>query len=205
MFKLHQSVLLLLLAICVNRSVLAAHPAVSFSASYTSTVVGAGDGGRSMSGKVWVSQGKIRRETEHEGHVMVLLVDPANHKYLQLVPDQGIYEDVGGKLADVKAMLGGPADLFVDNPHFPCRSQEGLSCTATGTATVDGRKCDEWLYSDREVNEWSECIDQSLPILIEKKQPGRIFELTNIRVGHIDPKLFKVPPDLKPAVLHGQQ
>jgi hypothetical protein len=180
---------------------------VSFSAQVTSMGTSPDGGSMTMTGKLWVSHGMIRRESLDEGHVMVVLNDPAHKKSLHLVPDQGFYEDVsalsgtrGGFYTD-DLIPGGPADVLVHDLKNPCANEPGVHCKRIGPDSVNGRPCEKWRLASAAGKPWTECIDQGLGAIIEQDRNGRLFTLTEIREGPQEASLFLLPTDMKLVVL----
>lgn len=181
-------------------------PKASFSSNYTSAQIMPNGKSMKMSGQLWVRDGKIRRETIFEGHVMDLIIDTNSHKTLSLVPDQGFYEDVSNKLAAMSAMPGGPGDFnfFVANTRNPCSAMKNTQCSSERSDSVGGRTCQVWSFKTPTGAEWSECIDGHLPIALRTERAGRTIELTGIKEGAQSARLFRPPPELKLVVLKGE-
>jgi len=183
-----------------------ASSSASFSADYAISGSGPKGAAMTMRGKLWAAHGKVRREVVFEGHVMALIIDTSRNVTLNVVPDQGFYEDVSNKLDLMNAMPGGPADfnVFIRNQANPCDGDSALTCASGDLQMVDGRSCRSWAITPREGDSWNECIDQQLSVVIKKEQRGRSMELTNIKVGKQRPALFQPPPDLRLVVLKGE-
>jgi hypothetical protein len=185
--------------------VLAATLEPAFSADYRASGPGPGlNRTIELTGRVWVSHGKIRQETMDEGHVMILLMEPASQSVIQVVPDQGFYQDASDEV-ELRSLPGGPDDFRVYAPDNPCERLSTSTCTKLGTETINGRACENWqVVADNQATQTA-CIDQRLGFIVKKVQDNRTFELTNIFEGKQPPSLFKVPAGLKRIVLNDCQ
>lgn len=169
---------------------------LSFSALYSSTSSGSGQGrmNMSMSGTIFVGDGKVRTEGLDQGHVMAHIIDPTQHTAYMLVPDQGFYEDDSH---------GGMPALPPDAPSFlaydrdnPCAGAAGVTCSKQDAASVGDRPCDNWQFNQAG-NSWVGCIDRKTGLMLRKQLGNRTFEMHDVRFGAQDPKLFVIPSDLK--------
>jgi len=187
----------------------AGEPSASFTAQYKSeNVRSLGGETETLTGKIWVSEGRVRSETLDEGHVMAIIFDPAKHNTFMLVPDQGFYQNVSKRfyedinkprprIINYDLIPGGPADILIYDVQNPCAHQEGIVCMRTGSDTVAGRSCDTWQFTDGDGTKWTECIDAGLAIVIKRELAGQVYTLTNIKAGPQNPQLFRVPSNLK--------
>lgn len=197
---------------CCDFAVAAIPPdGVSFSAHYESTVKGMHGEMETQTGKLWVAQGMIRSETLDEGHVMALINNPAKRETLNLVPDQGFYQDVSKRFyLDTSApsnlppgmivithdlIPGAPGDIFVDRSN-PCAGISGATCASLGPDTVDGRQCINWRLTSKN-GAWTECVDQKWGLLLKGERSGNTWAVSHIVEGKQHAKLFRVPADLQ--------
>src|SRR5580704_5180601 len=103
------------------------------------SVAPGGPGGRGGRGpqrtKIFVAPGFLRTDGLDRGHVMSNVQDFARQKNIQIVPDQGWYNET-----DLQPGRGGRGpDLRQYDLSNPCAGQDGISCTKIGTDAVDGR------------------------------------------------------------------
>jgi hypothetical protein len=174
----------------------AATAPVSFSATYQSTSRAAVQNPAEMGrkGTIWVANGKIRTEYLDEGHVMAHIMDPAQHTLYLMVPDQGFYED--DSKGGIPALPRKAPTVWIYNVADPCSSDTGTTCTHVGVDNVDGRACESWQFA-RDSESWTVCIDKSTGIALRKIEGDHTFELANVKVGKINPRLFELSPGLK--------
>jgi hypothetical protein len=189
----------IVLAVGVTYAI-AAPPSPAFSADYSASGPGLHGSLITVAGMVWVAHDKIRRETLDEGHLMVFLIDPAAHTVTQLVPDQGFYADTSN-LPGLESMPGGPSDFLPYDPTNPCANRADVVCTSKGVQTIRGRACVSWRLKHSTGSTVDGCIDRKLGFMVEKSEGDRHFEMSNIREGIQDARLFEIPSDLKKVSL----
>ena len=70
---------------------------------------------------------------------------------------------------------------------------EGWSCKNLGTDQVNGRTCDHWQVTDKNVKISNLWIDQKIHFAIKAVSQDSSFELTNIKEGEPSASLFEIP------------
>jgi hypothetical protein len=172
-----------------------------FSADYTAQTTAAG--GRSVTGKIYVSSPKIRIEANTGGRAATVISDQVTQISEILMPQQNMYMEI--HVNQDNPMLRGVTLPPNVDPNHPCSAN--ATCENVGTETVNGRTCDKWVTTDTKGTSTA-WIDQKLHFPIKAQNAnGAVWQVTNIKEGPPDPSLFEVPPGYRkfdmPAAMGG--
>ena len=153
-------------------------------------------GSREVTGKMYMGQGAMRMDMEHDGQQSVMITRFANKTVDILMPKQQMYMEFN---AGQNAMRRGPGmdQLKPYDPKNPCSAEEGATCKNLGTETVNGRMCDHWQVTSKEGKVSDLWIDQKLHFPIKGTNADTTWLLTNIKEGDPGASLFEVPADYK--------
>lgn len=164
-----------------------------------------------MTGKLFFDAGKMRMDMQMAagrgpmgGNVSMIHNGATKTSYM-LMNDEKMYMEMksngrmgrGPRMPDVRHYTGNP-----------CETEEGMTCKKVGEETVNGRDCEKWEFtsaSDPSKNHTA-WIDKKLHIPVKNVSAESTFELSNIKEGAQDKKLFEVPSDYQkfdPASMMG--
>lgn len=159
--------------------------------------------GKTMTGRLFLSNGKMRQEMTQDGQTRITITDPQQNIAWMLNPERKEYVEMKGPPRGAGGMPGsvGHAPL-PDEPGHPCQQKEsGLTCTKLGTEAVNGRQADKWEFVAAQGQEsyrtvmW---IDQRMRMPLRAEFPGgMVSELKDVKEGPQPPDLFQVPADYK--------
>jgi hypothetical protein len=166
--------------------------------------------GKSMNGKVYVGGGgKMRQETNADGHDVIQIFDLQRKVADMLMPQQKMYMEM-----DVGQMMQqhrGPTmpDLKSFDPNNPCGQMEDMTCQKVGSETVNGRSAEKWLFKNKKngetMNLW---IDRKIMYAIRMVGKDMQMDLTNVREGMPPSSLFEIPAGYRKfdmgGMMHGQ-
>ena len=147
-------------------------------------------------GKVWVKGHKSRQEMGGKTEKMILIMDMEEGYHWTLMPDMKMYlktrVPAKGKGFHPESFVGkAPGQLDAEIKRI-------------GTETVEGYKCDKYLFtfSDKKMGTMTQWFSIKLgyPIKTVNKSDmiGEVItELHNIQKAHIEDQLFNVPSDYR--------
>ncbi|MCB1738237.1 MAG: hypothetical protein KDI42_08945 [Gammaproteobacteria bacterium] len=92
--------------------------------------------GQTISGRMIVSQGRVRIEYEHNGRKVVRINDPANDRVWTLFPEL--------KQFSVQDVPPGSLSVGGEGRRSPCVSIPQASCVDLGIEEIDGRRTNKW-------------------------------------------------------------
>ncbi len=156
-----------------------------------------GGRGMDMTGKMYFGGEKIRMDMNAPQGTSVMLVDPVKRTSYMLMPEQKMYMEFNAAMARRRT-----PDMKPMDPENPCANTPDTTCKKVGTETVNGRNCDKWEFttSGRVTNYW---VDKRLMFPVKMTGEGTSWELTNIKEGPQDAKLFEIPPDYQKMDMGG--
>jgi outer membrane lipoprotein-sorting protein len=154
--------------------------------------------GMGMDGKVYFGGEKIRMEMNTPRGQSVTIVDAPKQTTYLLMPEQKMYMEMNAATAQRRRT----PELKPMDINNPCANAPNTTCKKVGTETVNGRSCDKWEFttSGRTTTYW---IDQKLYFPIKMTGEGSTWELTNIKEGPQDVKLFEIPSDYQKMDMGG--
>jgi outer membrane lipoprotein-sorting protein len=148
--------------------------------------------GKTMNGKVYFSDGKMRMDMNMGGHDAVLINDTAKSTSYMLMPQQKMYMEfhAGQNMRGVPKM----SDLKSYDPEHPCAQMQDMTCEKQGTETVNGRSTDKWLMTNKKDNSTNTLwIDKKLHFPVRTVSKEVQMDLTNIQEGQPSASLFEIP------------
>lgn len=146
--------------------------------------------GVSSTGKLYVSDDKVRMETTAMGHPSTIIADHTKKLAWILMPQQKMYMEMSTVSAQSKGQ-----SFHMYNPANPCAGIPDTTCQKIGTEMVNGQLCDKWQFVSKgkgpNLTTW---ISKTNNIPIKSvTADGSTMELTNIQTGPQSPTLFQVP------------
>lgn len=184
-------------------AVWAAPSDVDFSATAVQTLPQKG----AVTGKLYVSKGKMRQEVVQDGQTRITISDADRGVAWILNPERKEYVEMKGPTPTAGPAAGAAArPPLPDEAGHPCQQQgAGLKCTKLGSESVNGRTADKWEMVGTEGQEtfrmvtW---IDSRLRLPVKAEFPGGgQSELRDVKEGPQPPELFAVPADYKKVEL----
>ena len=150
--------------------------------------------GKSMNGKIYVGGGKMRQETNAEGHEVIQITDiqrkvtdvlmPQQKMYMEMNFGQAMQQHRGPKMPDLKSF----------DPNNPCAQSEEMTCEKVGTETVNGRNTQKWLFKNKKTGETTNTwIDPKIMYAIRMISKDMQMDLTNVKEGMPSASLFEIP------------
>lgn len=156
--------------------------------------------------KIYVSDGKVRLETERAGHSSTILIDAHANTFYILLAEQKSYIDANG---------GGPmsrmSQAFMPiDPDNACPQLEAMAkqmkkdaaddftCKRVGSEAVNGRDAAKYQGTKANGEVAYAWIDTKLKYLIKSQdQKGVGVQFRNIQEGAQPASLFEIPADYK--------
>jgi outer membrane lipoprotein-sorting protein len=167
--------------------------------------------GKTMTGRLFLSKGKMRQEMTQEGQTRITITDPQQNIAWMLNPERQEYVEMKGppQGAEGTSAKAERAPL-PDEPGHPCQQKDsGLTCTKLGTEAVNGRPADKWEFvasQGQETYKTVMWIDQRMRMPLRAEFPGgMVSELKDVKEGPQPADLFQVPADYKKIELPRSQ
>lgn len=149
-------------------------------------------------GRVFFGGQKWRFDVASGDRVGEMILDFSTQTAYVLLPQQKLYVELHGNAAGAAPFS--LSDLRPPDPSNPCALTQLTQCMRIGSATVDGRPCDNWQL-DRVGTTRVGCLDKRLRFFIRTSDSnGRTVELRNIREGRQPRELFQIPADYRELV-----
>ena len=173
-----------------------------FAQEFSADMVNARTDGFSSGGKLYVSNQRVRFESDREsagGGKPIMIMDFAQHTNTMLMPAHHMYvsypqgrgmtipiwrlTDVNNACAEWEAFA---AQLRTES--------KVKSCQRTGNDTLNGRSAVKYVITSTDGKVSTVWIDPKLRTLLKREAPDGTIELKNIREGAQSASLFEVPP-----------
>jgi len=175
--------------------------AQEFSADFVSTRTK----GVGTSGKVYISNGKMRYESARpsaSGSQAVMIMDFAQHTTSMLMPDRHMfisYPQGRGMTIPIWRQTdvnNACAEWEVFAAQMKTESKL-KSCQKTGSDTVDGRAAVKYVITSAEGKVSTVWVDPKLHTMLKHESPDGTVELKNIHEGAQPADLFEIPSGYK--------
>jgi len=146
-------------------------------AAFSADMVRKGGDGQESTGKMYVSDGRVRTEMIQDGSQVVRITDTTRRMEWILFPEQHSYMERGGN-----AGLGGPAASGTDiSQKDPCAGVPGLVCRKIGEETIAGRQAVGWEMTSTQQGQTlkgEQWVDQERGVPLRQMMPnGQKMEL----------------------------
>ncbi|EGV17246.1 hypothetical protein [Thiocapsa marina] len=116
----------------------AAHAEIA-GVQFSADMISQGPDGQAETVKMFVGDGRMRKEMTQQGQEVVQIVDQTRGMMWVLFPDRQTYLEQGGAAGEGGAPVP-PATAETD----PCAGMPGLTCRRVGEEDVGGRKAIKW-------------------------------------------------------------
>jgi hypothetical protein len=175
---------------------------IDFSATAVQTLPQKG----AVTGKLYVSKGRMRQEVVQDGNTRVTISDTDQGTAWILNPERKEYVEMKGPTPTGGAGAGGGRPPMPDEAGHPCQQQgSGLKCTKVATEAVNGRTADKWEVVATQGQETFRSVmwvDHRLRLPVKAEFPGGVqSELRDVKEGPQPADLFTVPADYKKVEL----
>jgi len=159
-------------------------------------------GGEAGSGKIYVSDGRVRMETTAAPGRGTMVADTRANTAYVLMPAQKMYLDMSsnGHMAQVFT----PIDPNNACPRLQELAQQGhpdaaqWTCKRVGSEAVNGRSTVKYQADTPQGEVYLAWIDAHLKFMVKTQDPsGKGMELRNIKEGAQPASLFEVPADYR--------
>jgi outer membrane lipoprotein-sorting protein len=155
--------------------------------------------GEKSTGKFYFSPPKSRVDMSSRGRDVSYITDGKTQTSQILMHQQHTYMEVHGNQASPMAPSMPRVDTAID-PNNPCSARTDVTCKKSGPETVNGRVCDKWVFTDKNVT--TSWIDQKLHFPIKtQNSDGTVVEFSNIKEGAPPPSVFEVPAGYQKFVM----
>ena len=149
-------------------------------------------GGRNnMSGKIYLSSGKMRMEMAMpgQGRVQVMIADPAKSVVYMIMAEEKMYLEMRGGAMGPLA----PPKVESMDPANPCANTGLTSCKKIGTETVNGYETEKWEFT-QDGQKHTAWVSTKLRMPVKSVMAnGPAVEFRNIVEGAQPANLFVVP------------
>jgi outer membrane lipoprotein-sorting protein len=156
-------------------------------------------GGKTMTGKVYVKGDKTRQEFVQQGQKQITILRPDKGITWVLMPAEKIY-------MEMSSQEGAAYD-----PQLDLNIKDKAEIKLLGKETVNGYMCDkyQYIYRDTSMGTATQWVSKQLnvPIKTEYKSTSgyMLTEYKNIKEGNIQDSLFEVPGDYALLSLPGMR
>jgi hypothetical protein len=171
-----------------------ADPRQNPTADYSADAVAKTAGQPDSVSKIWFTKDMVRVDVTHQGQSMSVIMDRVKKKMTVLVPKSKLYQQ--------EALPEGEAQ----NPI----ASGSWEVTKAGDETIAGAPATKWQVKGKGADNrafegfiWTTKDNIQVKMEGEAEDEGKkvkvVSELKNLKVGPVDPKVFEIPKDFKPA------
>ncbi len=171
-----------------------ADPRKNPTVEYMADAIIKGDGQAEIPSKIWYTKDRVRLDMAQDGQEMTMIIDKTTKKVSVLMTKQKLVQQEDLPDGDPLNPMSAGTWEVKEVAKEKIGDIETTKWSVKGKAD-DGRPFDGFVWTSKE--------DIQIRLEGESDEDGKkskvTSELKNLKIGAVDPKLFEIPKDYKPA------